>query len=179
MSDQFEWDDYGEFEWNDEYTLRTRGIIIKEDYDFYIAGPVFTEAERDYNLNLYTDLKRHGFKCYLPQLSGPATNRNIFKKNMSMLMISNAVIAICDGADVDSGTSWECGKFHGHGKIYALRTDYRKNADDPSGINLMISQSADEIFTNREKLLKYIFRTYRSRFKKTTTQWTIEQYKSL
>ncbi len=38
-------------------------------YDFYIAGPLFTDAEKDYNLGLYTDLTIHGFKIFLPQLS--------------------------------------------------------------------------------------------------------------
>ncbi len=86
-------------------------------------------------------------------------------------MNSKMVIAICDGADMDSGTAWECGKFDGRGKLYALRTDFRKSADDPrTGINLMIGESANLIFTKKGELVSWMVQCYKKH------GWTVEQY---
>jgi nucleoside 2-deoxyribosyltransferase len=132
-----------------------------DDHDFYIAGPLFSQAEKDFNFALYTDLSIRGFKCFLPQLTETGDTDYVFKKNLVHLMNSRMVVAICDGTDVDSGTSWECGKFHGTGKIYALRTDLRKTGDDPaSGINLMIGRSVDIIFTDTMTMIDYLVETY-------------------
>jgi nucleoside 2-deoxyribosyltransferase len=153
---------------------------MEELYDFYIAAPLFTDAQKDYNFGLYTDLISKGFKVFLPQLTSGKDTDYLFKKNLVNLMWSRMVIAICDGADMDSGTSWECGKFHGHGKMYALRTDIRKSADDPAtGINLMIGKSADRIFTNKAELVSWMVQTIRPHSKKglVRANWTEAQYK--
>ena len=57
---------------------------------------------------------------------------------------ADAVMAIVDGPDADSGTSWECGYAYALGKpVYLVRTDLRVAGDDPEfGINLMLSRSA-------------------------------------
>jgi nucleoside 2-deoxyribosyltransferase len=87
------------------------------------------------------------------------TQQEIFDRNLAALMDSAAVIAICDGPDVDSGTAWELGKFHGLGNIYVLRTDIRKSGDDPdTGLNLMISKSATMTFTDRTLLITYLIK---------------------
>lgn len=131
------------------------------EHDFYIAGPLFTDAEKEYNFSLYTDLCIRGFNCFLPQLSEQGDTDYVFKKNLVHLINSRMVIAICDGADMDAGTAWECGKFHGTGRIFALRTDLRKSADDPAtGINLMIGKSANGIFTNKMAMIDYLVVNY-------------------
>lgn len=131
-------------------------------YDFYIAGPLFTQAERNFNATLSGILKRAGYNVFLPQLSILENPPDIFRYNLINLRTSNALIVICDGADMDSGTAWEGGRFYGHGKIYALRTDFRKSADDPvHGFNLMISQSADHFFTDRKYMCEWIIKNVR------------------
>lgn len=132
-----------------------------KEYDFYIAAPLFSDAERTYNRALYDILYNAGFYNFLPQLTEAGSPNQIFRKNMDALENSRDVIAICDGADMDSGTAWECGRFSGTGHIYVLRTDFRKSADDPSiGVNLMIGQSADRIFTNRHEMIGWIRSNY-------------------
>jgi nucleoside 2-deoxyribosyltransferase len=131
-------------------------------HQFYIAGPLFTDAEKAFNLSLYDRLDRYGYKCFLPQLTEEGSPGLIYRKNYMHLMLSNNVIAICDGPDVDAGTAWECGKFHKRGEIYGLRTDIRKSADDPkAGINLMISQSCTRIFTKRAFVIAYILKRFK------------------
>ena len=132
---------------------------MKKIWDFYIAGPLFTKAEIDYNYALYRHLMLLNYKCFLPQLSvqEPTEPLEIFRTNFANLIASKRVIAICDGADMDSGTAWECGQFYGRGEVYALRSDFRQSGDDPiAGFNLMISQSAEETFSSRQELYMFI-----------------------
>ncbi len=130
-------------------------------HDFYIAAPLFSEADTDFNRKVYNELIIAGFKCFLPQDHVADGTYNIFEKNRHNLASSRNLIAICDGSDVDSGTSWEIGYFYGNGEIYILRTDFRKSADDnDTGLNLMLSQSADEIFETIRDLVKYCRHMY-------------------
>lgn len=136
-------------------------------YNFYFAAPLFNDAELAYNFLLYQDLMHWStnfgqFNIYLPQANMGGTHQEIFDRNLAALLDSDAVIAICDGPDVDSGTAWEIGKFHGLGDIYVLRTDIRKSGDDPdTGVNLMISKSATMTFTNRTLLITYLIKNRR------------------
>ena len=60
---------------------------------------------------------------------------------------ADALVAILDGADADSGTSFECGLAYALGiPIVAVRTDFRGGGDDLPGqalptINLMLAQA--------------------------------------
>jgi len=124
-------------------------------YQYYIAGPLFSHAELNYNAQLYSSLTSVGFTAFLPQHTDTKgmSAREIYESNLSALLHSNNMIAICDGADMDSGTAWEVGKFHGRGKIYALRTDFRQAADEiDTGMNLMIGQSADIVVNTIHEL---------------------------
>lgn len=54
------------------------------------------------------------------------------------------VVALIDGADVDSGAAWELGYAYARGKpIIALRTDYRGAEEGP--VNIMIERSSDAL----------------------------------
>lgn len=128
-------------------------------WDFYIAGPLFSTAEKNYNYEMYRHLMKMGYSCFLPQLAVQVRMQplTIFECDYTNLNRSARVIAICDGADMDSGTAWECGNFYGKGEIYAIRSDFRQSGDDDiAGFNLMISQSANETFKCREDLYNFI-----------------------
>lgn len=134
-------------------------MIQNHIWDFYIAGPLFTRAEQNYNQDLYYKLRSVGFKVFLPQdhVRDPNDGREIFQTNVKNLRLSKGLIVICDGADMDSGTAWEAGHFYTHGQIYGLRTDLRKSADDPvNGFNLMISQSASHTFGDHVFMVKWL-----------------------
>lgn len=130
------------------------------EYDFYIAGPLFTRAEKEFNYWISNRLALANYQVFLPQLHPQGTATEIFHRNMEHLKISNAIIAICDGPDIDSGTAWECGYFFREGNIFALRTDIRNSGDD-GGFNLMISQSATRIFSDADYMLDWIIDTIR------------------
>src|SRR5229473_658559 len=83
----------------------------------YLAGPLFTQAEWQWNERLAQALQNREFDVILPQrraapmLSGiePFDPRLLFRENLASIERSGVVVAIFDGADADSGTSWECG----------------------------------------------------------------------
>lgn len=119
----------------------------------YIAGPLFSEAELGFNRKLKEAIVQKGFPVYLPQENSEDTahmrhehkQSYLFQKNVEIIDESDIIVAVLDGADVDSGTAWEIGYAYAKGKsIFGLKTDFRTLG--PEGIiNLMIDQSADAI----------------------------------
>ncbi|GAC1319833.1 MAG: nucleoside 2-deoxyribosyltransferase [Isosphaeraceae bacterium] len=121
----------------------------------YFAGPLFTQAEREWNRALADSLIVAGHSVFLPQeeikdlesLDAEA----IFQLDVDGVRSSDAILAILDGADPDSGTCFECGlAFALRLPILVVRTDFRAGGDALPGqklpaINLMLSQSATKI----------------------------------
>ena len=113
----------------------------------YLAGPLFTSPERDWNDGLAARLTAGGHDVYLPQ-AHPAlerTGRAIFQKDLEGLDWADGVVAIMDGADPDSGTAWECGYTYGRGKpVVLFRSDFRGSGDaDDIPYNAMLIGAAD------------------------------------
>lgn len=98
----------------------------------YLAGPLFTLPEREFNVQLAGRLRAAGHEVFLPQ-EHPASDpsgRAIFLKDLEGLDRAEGVVAIMDGADPDSGTSWECGYAYARGKpVVLVRSDFRGTGD--------------------------------------------------
>jgi nucleoside 2-deoxyribosyltransferase len=115
----------------------------------YLAGPLFTQAERRWNRELARCLNNLIPQCdvILPQdraakfIDGTKVNfKGIVRDCISTLGRADLVIALLDGSDPDSGTSWECGYAYALGKpILGIRTDLRASEDD--GVNAMLRQT--------------------------------------
>src|SRR3954471_3563637 len=118
----------------------------------YFAGPLFTQAERDWNRRLAARLTDAGHVVFLPQEEVKAITTlqadAIFKIDVDGVRTAEAVVAVLDGADPDSGTCFACGIAFALGiPIVAVRTDFRAGGDALPGqklatINLMLSQAA-------------------------------------
>jgi nucleoside 2-deoxyribosyltransferase len=112
----------------------------------YLAGPLFTAAERAFNEQLAQLLERQGFEVWLPQRHEPrdVSAKGIFEMDVAGLDGADVVVACMDGADPDSGTAWECGYAFAKGvPIVCYRTDFRDAGDAGlSPYNLMLSESA-------------------------------------
>lgn len=121
----------------------------------YFAGPLFTQAERDWNRRVAARLVEAGHEVFLPQdeVKSIATLEAdaIFRIDIDGVRSADAVVAVLDGADPDSGTSFECGLAFALGiPIAVVRTDFRAGGDALPGqklatINLMLSQAAAAI----------------------------------
>ncbi|HMA04883.1 MAG TPA: nucleoside 2-deoxyribosyltransferase [Methanomicrobiales archaeon] len=129
----------------------------KQRSKVYLAAPLFSDAERAYNLVLRDLLESHGCRVYLPQetgegLAGPERDQAIFRSHRKALEGASCVVAICDGVDTDSGTAWEMGFAAAKGiPVIALSTDRRRPWAGKK-VNLMIRQSAEVVGTPEEIL---------------------------
>lgn len=118
----------------------------------YIAGPLFSQAEREFlekmvdviaqsaRLNPFTNF-------FLPHRDGGElgkgpTRNDIFHLDIDKLNSSNIIVALLDGQDVDSGTCIELGYAYAKNKkIFGLITDFRAyctNDSEPHRPNLMV-----------------------------------------
>ena len=123
--------------------------------NLYLAGPLFTQAERSWNLRLAALLTEAGHSVFLPQAEVQAIEtldaETIFRVDVDGVRSADAVVAILDGADPDSGTSFECGLAFALGlPIVVVRTDFRAGGDALPGqklatINLMLAQAASVV----------------------------------
>jgi nucleoside 2-deoxyribosyltransferase len=121
----------------------------------YLAGPLFTQAERDWNERLAQALTKAGHTVFLPQVETqklPHPDAGlIFQTDLEGVRTAEAVVAVLDGADADSGTCFECGIAYALGiPIVAVRTDFRGGGDALPGqvlatINLMLSEAAAKV----------------------------------
>ncbi len=112
----------------------------------YLAGPLFTTPERDWNVGLAARLRAGGHDVFVPQ-ENPAserTGRAIFLKDLEGLDGAEGVVAIMDGADPDSGTCWECGYAYAREKpVILFRSDFRGTGDaDDIPYNAMLIGAA-------------------------------------
>jgi len=112
----------------------------------YIAGPLFTLAERRFNEEFARLLaeENEAFAIILPQADdaavapGPDFNRQIYERCMAALDAADVVVAILDGPDADSGTCIEMGYAKAQGKpVLGVRTDFRESQD--RGLNIMVA----------------------------------------
>lgn len=111
----------------------------------YFAGPLFSSAERSFNVRIGKLLEESGHEVWLPQEHEPRKKRarQIFLKDVEGIEWADAVVANMDGPDPDSGTCWECGYAYNRKPVIVFRTDFRSASDTGSApYNLMLSESA-------------------------------------
>lgn len=110
----------------------------------YLAGPLFSAAERAFNADLARALTQRGWNVFLPQNEVPVGTPpdTIFEVDRDGVIESDAVVAIVDGAQADDGTAWECGYAYALSiPVMLLRTDFRARGDDKWG-NIMLTRSS-------------------------------------
>jgi nucleoside 2-deoxyribosyltransferase len=121
----------------------------------YFAGPLFTQAEWQWNERLALALEARSLSVLLPQRTAEPMLKGIqgfdpralFQANTDAIEQSDVVVAIFDGPDVDSGTAWECGYAFKMGRpVIGVRSDIRAGGDDAAtATNLMLSMSSAEL----------------------------------
>ena len=132
-----------------------------KELKIYFAAPLFTQAQRIWNRILKQKLEKTAkiqglkIKILFPQDIADKILKNdkySEKEKMTLLnnMLSNTIydvdimISILDGADSESGTSFETGgaKFLKK-KIIGVRTDFRRSGEE-RGLNLVLSRALDK-----------------------------------
>ena len=131
----------------------------------YLAGPLFTHAERAYLAALRDRLRQlPGVTVTWPgdlfesdhlAMLGPKAKQYIFEGCRDAIHAATHVVALLDGTQVDDGTAWEIGYAYARGlPIIGLRTDFRQAGDTPHSVaNAMIECSCGRIFGSAEELM--------------------------
>ena len=142
----------------------------------YLAGPLFTEAERDWMRKVKKELEESAesrgkqVNVVWPYeiITQSEINRlgvkakvEIFCRCRVHLDNADIVIALLDGPQVDDGTAWEIGYFYARKspeqKIVGIRTDFRRAGEsEGTVVNAMIECSCDRIVKSREELVETI-----------------------
>ncbi len=115
----------------------------------YFAASLFTQVERQWNRHLSEAITRLQPKIdfIMPQDFKTAGKYNdskhygaLYRMCVDGINASDAVLAILDGAEVDSGVAWEVGYATAKGiPVVGVRTDFRPGAEH--GLNIMLSRS--------------------------------------
>lgn len=120
--------------------------------NIYLAGPLFSVAEREFNRKIAAALKERVSNCtvILPQEYASTvigTSRfleKIFDYSLESIRRSDVMVAILDGPDADAGTCVEIGYAYANKKpIIGVRTDFRASED--RGVNLMVSKACTRL----------------------------------
>jgi nucleoside 2-deoxyribosyltransferase len=81
----------------------------------YLAGPLFSEAERDWLDGFAQRLRSEGFDCFVPHEHFDAlaelTPAEVFRVDAGGVRSANVLVAWLDGPVVDDGTACEIGMF--------------------------------------------------------------------
>nr|MBQ6739138.1 nucleoside 2-deoxyribosyltransferase domain-containing protein [Synergistaceae bacterium] len=125
----------------------------------YFAGPLFCQAEKDYNLKLTKLLEAHGYKVFLPQRDGfeaaqltgksdEELTKMIFEKDVSEILKADIIFMVLDGRVPDEGACVELGIAYASNKrCYGVKTDTR-SAEMHLDLNPMIAGCFKKIFKN-------------------------------
>ena len=139
----------------------------KRKSKIYLAGPLFSDAERKFNEKV-TQILEEWADVYLPQRDGGlmsemvqtgipsdvAANR-VFHRDMDAILEADYVIAILDGRAIDEGVAFELGiAFSNSKRCVALQTDSRRLAS--WGNNPMITGALEIVFHSVEDLASWI-----------------------
>ena len=147
----------------------------------YLAGPLFSEAERRFNQKLTARLEEAGFRVFLPQRDGverskppydqmtrEARRRAMFERDRSKIFEADVFLFVLDGRVPDEGACVELGIAHcqkvlvdRQKLLVGLRTDVRAVFPD-SDLNPMLRVPLEYIADDEGTLLE-VLETYRSR----------------
>jgi nucleoside 2-deoxyribosyltransferase len=109
----------------------------------YFAAPLFSSPERSWNGEVTASLRAAGHEVFVPQEQEPGRDAaGIFATDLGGIDWADALVAVVDGADPDSGTSWEVGYAFRKKPIVLVRTDFRTFAGRSGGYNPMLTEAA-------------------------------------
>lgn len=141
----------------------------------YFAGPLFSEAEKKFNIDLTRKLESLGFEVFLPQRDGAEKNKApydamdpderrivMFEFDRDKIFESDIFLFVLDGRIPDEGACVELGiaytqRYIGKKEktLLGLHTDSRA-AFLGSKLNPMLKVPFDNIFDSEESLVEFL-----------------------
>ena len=141
----------------------------------YFAGPLFSEAEKVFNLRLAEKLEAKGYQVYLPQRDGVESKKppynemsndelqqTIFETDRDKVLQADIFLFVLDGRVPDEGACVELGIAYGQKHLLqqdrlliGLHTDMRGAFADGK-LNAMINSALDSTTNDEDKLIAEI-----------------------
>ncbi|MFA9466555.1 MAG: nucleoside 2-deoxyribosyltransferase [Velocimicrobium sp.] len=141
----------------------------------YFAGPLFCDAEKEFNKKLTEQIERLDYEVFLPQRDGVVLDCNsstkmttlenskaIFEFDKKEMFNSDVFLFVLDGRIPDEGACVALGMSYMHRNlinknlmIIGLQTD-KRGAYTYSKLNPMIHAALDLIFESVPELLKFL-----------------------
>ncbi len=138
----------------------------------YFAGPLFCDAEKEFNKKLTEQIEALGYNVFLPQrdgVSGTSTqmtslekSKAIFDLDKKEMLTSDIFLFVLDGRIPDEGACVALGMSYMHKQLVnqnilliGLQTD-KRGAYVDSKLNPMLEASMDSIFESVSELLEYL-----------------------
>ena len=128
----------------------------------YFAAPLFSEAERDYNLKIVSILESYGYEVFLPQRDGflapdlagkteEEKTKMIFEKDREEVLKADILFFMLDGRVPDEGACVELGIACASGKrCYGIKSDSRSIELDMD-LNPMLSGCFTKLFYDLDR----------------------------
>jgi nucleoside 2-deoxyribosyltransferase len=141
--------------------------LISNRPNIYLAGPLFSATERQWNISLRNEL--NGFcDIYLPQEDGALlvdlvkngmpvqeAKGTIFARDIEAIERCDILLLVMDGRIIDEGACFELGYAYSRGKIcIGLKTDVRSLLS--IGDNPMVECALREIFPDIQDISEWI-----------------------
>jgi nucleoside 2-deoxyribosyltransferase len=132
----------------------------------YIAGPMFSQAEKHYNEEICERLEKLGYEIFLPQreasdvddllrsgLNWDQVNQRIFEEDTKGIRNSDIVLFVMDGRVPDDGACVEIGYAYAMGKeCIGLKTDPRSFMSDYDN-SMIVGALKNRIARNMDDLI--------------------------
>ena len=125
----------------------------------YFAGPLFSQSEKDFNLEIVSLLEAHGYTVFLPQRDGieaallegkteEELTEMIFALDESEVKKADIVVINLDGRVPDEGACVELGIAYANGiRCYGIKTDTR-SVESNMDLNPLITGCLIKLFKN-------------------------------
>ncbi|MEH3140263.1 MAG: nucleoside 2-deoxyribosyltransferase [Mycobacterium kyogaense] len=133
----------------------------------YLAAPLFTGAERAFNLSLCKAIESVAH-VYLPQRDGlllaeerrssaeRSISQKIFQADIAAISAADALVAVVDGAAVDDGVAFELGFAFAHQKVCIGYTSDSRRAEGYFRNPMWVGSLAAGPFDSEFGLIEYL-----------------------
>lgn len=132
----------------------------------YIAAPLYSQGEKDFNLKIDTLIRSWGYDTFLPQrdggivalmpdiVEGMPKEEYVFKTDIKNMADSDVFLFLLDGRVPDEGACVALGNsYANHKHCVGYKTDIRSLCGDD---NLMIKMALEKICTSESELKEYL-----------------------
>jgi nucleoside 2-deoxyribosyltransferase len=127
----------------------------------YLAGPLFSDQDREMLLSIEKAFITAGLQCFLPhrevgdlsllkaEIGEDPARRYVFDSDIRGVEDCAVVCALLDGTDVDSGTAAEMGYAHALGKpVFGLCTDHFRRGRTINNVIWGVCDGGKKIYTS-------------------------------